>query len=163
MYPTESHNPDAMLTNPCPILIMLNFWLGSNKYQPLSHWFDTSSVQRHGFGSHNLLKEKTDARLIWWSHLVKLKGKYKNFKRTVHVISRNTVTDAVHFTTGATHSLYSNRIRTVTNIPQIKFSFYRLSIFNCKMAGRPALCHWHVHSHEIQWVVLHITQQEPLS
>ena len=31
-HPTQSHYPDTEPTSPCPILIMLSAWLGSDKY-----------------------------------------------------------------------------------------------------------------------------------
>ena len=37
---------DTVLTSPCPFLIMLSAWLGSDKYKPLSHWFDSTSIWR---------------------------------------------------------------------------------------------------------------------
>ena len=39
-YPTQSHYSDTERTSPCPLLIMLSVWLGSDKYQYLSHWLD---------------------------------------------------------------------------------------------------------------------------
>ena len=44
-YPTQSHYPDTEPARPCPIIIMLSTWLGSDKYKfykPLV-WLD------HGF------------------------------------------------------------------------------------------------------------------
>ena len=32
-YPSQSHYPDTEPTSPCPMLRMLNNWLGSDKYQ----------------------------------------------------------------------------------------------------------------------------------
>ena len=32
-YPTQWHYPDAGPANPCPIVIMLSIWLGSDKFQ----------------------------------------------------------------------------------------------------------------------------------
>ena len=51
-YPTQSHYLDTGLTSPCPNLIMLSTWLGTDKYQFLSHCFDltrfrTRQVQIH--------------------------------------------------------------------------------------------------------------------
>ena len=39
-YTTQSHYPDTEPRSPCPILIIPSAWLGSDKYQLLSHWFD---------------------------------------------------------------------------------------------------------------------------
>ena len=39
-----SHYPDTEPTSPCPILIMPSAWLGSDKYQFLSHWSDSTSI-----------------------------------------------------------------------------------------------------------------------
>ena len=39
-YLMQSHYPDTEPTSPCPILIMPSTWLGSDKYQFVSHWFD---------------------------------------------------------------------------------------------------------------------------
>ena len=44
-YPTQSHYPDTEPTSPCPILIMLSAWLGSNKYQFLIDWFESTANQ----------------------------------------------------------------------------------------------------------------------
>ena len=55
---------DTEATSPCPILIMLSAWLGSDKYQPLSHWCDSTRVWTHGFESYDLPKCETDAQLI---------------------------------------------------------------------------------------------------
>ena len=40
-YPTQSHYSDSDPTNPCHILIMLIAWLGSDKYQLLSHCIES--------------------------------------------------------------------------------------------------------------------------
>ena len=45
-YPTQSHYPHTEPTSPCPILIMPSIRLGSNKYQFLSHWFDSTKVRK---------------------------------------------------------------------------------------------------------------------
>ena len=44
-YPTHSHYSGTKPTSPCPILIMLSAWIGSDKYQFLSHldWLDQGS------------------------------------------------------------------------------------------------------------------------
>ena len=41
----QSHYPDTELTSPCPILIMSNTRLVSDKYPFESHWFDSTRVQ----------------------------------------------------------------------------------------------------------------------
>ena len=41
-YPTQSFCPDSEPTSPCPMLIMPSTQLGSDKYQHLSHWFDST-------------------------------------------------------------------------------------------------------------------------
>ena len=41
-YLTKSHYPDTESTSPCPILIMLSTWLGRDKYQFISHCFDST-------------------------------------------------------------------------------------------------------------------------
>ena len=43
-HPTQSHYLDTESTSHCLILIMLQAWLGSNKCQFLSHWFDSTRV-----------------------------------------------------------------------------------------------------------------------
>ena len=68
------------LTNPCPILKMLSAWLGSDKYQFDSHWFDSTRVLIRVFESQDLLKQVPDAQLIWPSHLVPIR--YILFLRT---------------------------------------------------------------------------------
>ena len=45
--PTRPHFPDPEPTSLCPILIMLRAWFGSDKYQFLSHWFDSTWVSTH--------------------------------------------------------------------------------------------------------------------
>ena len=47
-------------TSPCPILVMLNTWLGSDNYQILSHWFHMTRI---------CTREVTDVLLIWPSCL----------------------------------------------------------------------------------------------
>ena len=46
-YPTQSHYPDTEPTSPCPILIMPSAWLGSDKYQFKSNWFDLTKIRKH--------------------------------------------------------------------------------------------------------------------
>ena len=51
-----------------PILIMPSTWLGSDKYNVLSHWIlshwiDSTSVWTHEFKTNNLLKRETDTYL----------------------------------------------------------------------------------------------------
>ena len=41
-YSTQSHYTDTEPTNLCASLIMPSAWLGSDKYQILSHWFDST-------------------------------------------------------------------------------------------------------------------------
>ena len=41
------HYPDAESTSLFPNLIMQSTWLGSDKYQFLSHWFDSTKVRMH--------------------------------------------------------------------------------------------------------------------
>ena len=41
-YPTQSHYLETEQTSPCPVLIMPSARLGSNKYNFLSHWFDST-------------------------------------------------------------------------------------------------------------------------
>ena len=48
-YHTQSNYPDIEPTSPCPILILWSAWLGSDKYQCLSHWFDSTEVRSHDF------------------------------------------------------------------------------------------------------------------
>ena len=43
-YPTQSPSPVTEPNTPCPIQIMLCAWLGSDKYQILSQWFDSTRV-----------------------------------------------------------------------------------------------------------------------
>ena len=43
---SHSHYPDSEPTNPCPILIMPNTGLGSDKYQFKSHWFNLTRVRK---------------------------------------------------------------------------------------------------------------------
>ena len=45
-YSTQSHHPD---TEPTYILLIPSAWLGSNKYQFLSHFFDSTSVWKGGW------------------------------------------------------------------------------------------------------------------
>ena len=66
-YSTQSHCPDTERTSPCPILIIMSVWLGSGKYQFLSHWIDSTSVQNQGLESFNLLKLEMDDQLMWSS------------------------------------------------------------------------------------------------
>ena len=46
-YPTQSHYPDTEPTSTCPVLIIPNIWLGSDKHQFdkslvwLDHWFES--------------------------------------------------------------------------------------------------------------------------
>ena len=42
---TQSHYPDPEPTSPCPILIISSTWLGSDRYQFLSHQFDSARNQ----------------------------------------------------------------------------------------------------------------------
>ena len=44
-YPTQLHYPDSEPTSPCPVLVMSSARLGSNKYQFLSHWVDSTRNQ----------------------------------------------------------------------------------------------------------------------
>ena len=44
-YSTQSHNPDTEPTSPCPILIVPSARLGSDKYNFLSHWFDSTRAR----------------------------------------------------------------------------------------------------------------------
>ena len=44
-YPIQSFYPNTEPTSPCPILIMSSAWLGSDKYQFLSHWFDSTRIR----------------------------------------------------------------------------------------------------------------------
>ena len=53
-YPTHSLYPDTDPTSPCLILIMLSAWLGSDKYQFSSHWFNSAKFQSH------------DVRISWF-------------------------------------------------------------------------------------------------
>ena len=39
--------PDTELTSPCSILIMINIRLRSDKYQVVSHWFDSTRIWTH--------------------------------------------------------------------------------------------------------------------
>ena len=41
---------------------MSGSWLGGEKYQFLSHWFDSTRVRTHGFESHDLPKWETDVQ-----------------------------------------------------------------------------------------------------
>ena len=41
-YPTQSHYPDIEATSPCPVLIRPNTWLGSDNYNLISHWFEST-------------------------------------------------------------------------------------------------------------------------
>ena len=51
------------LSQPVPvILILLKAWLGSDKYQFLSHWFDSTRVRTHGFESPDLPYQMRDGR-----------------------------------------------------------------------------------------------------
>ena len=52
-YPTQSY-PDIKLTSPGLISIMSSAWLGSEKYQSLSHWFDSPRVRTCVSESPNL-------------------------------------------------------------------------------------------------------------
>ena len=46
-YPYQSGYHDTEPISPCPILLILSTWLGSDKYQFLSHWFDFTRVRTH--------------------------------------------------------------------------------------------------------------------
>ena len=50
-YPIPSHYPDTELTRPCPSIIMLSAWLGSDKYQfdKLLFWLGRGSNSRPAF------------------------------------------------------------------------------------------------------------------
>ena len=67
-YFTESHYPNIEPTSPCPILVMPSNWLESDKYQCLSHWFDSTSVWTSEFP--DLPKLEMGALLIRPSCLV---------------------------------------------------------------------------------------------
>ena len=56
LYHTKSYYLDTEPTSPCPILIMPSTWLGSDKYQFLSHWLDSTRVWTYGFESRDLRK-----------------------------------------------------------------------------------------------------------
>ena len=46
-YPTQTYSPDTEPTSPLLILIIPDTWLGSNKDQFLSLWFDSTRVRTH--------------------------------------------------------------------------------------------------------------------
>ena len=59
-----SHSVILGPTSPCPTLIMQSTWIRSDKYQFVSHWFDSTRVLSHTFESPDLPKWETDAQLI---------------------------------------------------------------------------------------------------
>ena len=63
-YPTQSHFPGTKPTSPCPILIILNVWLRSDKYKCSSHLNQSTMVRNHDFEFRPLPKWKKDAQLI---------------------------------------------------------------------------------------------------
>ena len=69
-WPHLSHHPDPERISPCPILIMLSTWLGSDKYTILSHLFDLTRVWTYWFKSTDLPKREVGAQLIRPSRLV---------------------------------------------------------------------------------------------
>ena len=75
----QSHNPETEPTSPFPIQIMLSTCLGSDKYQFLSHWFDSTRVKKLGgpdsnqpaaFGFPDLPEQEAGTLLIRPAHLV---------------------------------------------------------------------------------------------
>ena len=76
-HSTQSHYPDNEPTSPCIILMVPSTWLGSNKYQFLSHWFDLTSIHaamdRQGL---NRLISKNDRQMLYsfghpvWSQII---------------------------------------------------------------------------------------------
>ena len=70
-YPTQLHYPDSEPISPFPILIMLKTWLGNNKYQIKSYWFDSTRVESRKVRI-SLNGRRTRSLLIWPPHLVRL-------------------------------------------------------------------------------------------
>ena len=50
-YATQSYYSDTEPPSPCSILKISIAWLGSNKYQIVSHWFDPTTVWTARYGS----------------------------------------------------------------------------------------------------------------
>ena len=73
-FPEIPHYLDTEPTSSCLILIMPSIWLGSDKYQFLSHWFDSTRLHTGRFGrSADLPKRETDIHSFghsaWYSQL----------------------------------------------------------------------------------------------
>ena len=86
-YPLQSHYSDTELISRCPILLMLCARLGNDKYQFLSHQFDSTRKRTpdllhvmtilYRFGSHG----------GWWVAVCKLRETTTRIRICFHLIS----------------------------------------------------------------------------
>ena len=76
-YPTQSNYPDTEPASHCPILITPCTWLGSDKYQFLGHWVDSTRVPTSevgilwspktgdGHSTHSAIPPSLHASMTW--------------------------------------------------------------------------------------------------